>query len=185
MKNIFYKVGFIVLIMAAVIGITGGIAVAASPPDSTILGAIQSTVNNILAKLTSADYGLAKIDEDVAAVASNVTRMKTYAFNVYPAPVDQLQELKFYEDSTRHVSISFSGKNYGAGDYLKISAYYGFEDLEVVNLAGEAANGPHRIEFDTIFYKITIFDANPGGTATGFMITEIYGEDTQAPVPHD
>ncbi len=211
MKHIFYKVGFAVLIIAAVMAITAGVAVAASPPESTILGAIQATVNNIWSTLTGTN-GLAAIKSDLStiktdvgtvktdvstvktdvvaldgkieAVAANATRMRTYMFNTWPAPVGVVHDVEFDEDQIAHVSISFSGENFEGTDFIKISGYLGFSTVELVNLTGAAANGAHVVEFDANYFKISIYDASPGSNIKpGFVVTETYGVDSYSLLP--
>ncbi len=190
MKHIFYKIGFAVLIIAAVLAITGGVAVAASPPETSILGAIQATVNNIWSELTGTNglvtikADLAALDGKVEAVAANATRMRTYMFNMWPATPGVVHDVEFDEDQIAHVSISFSGENFEGTDYIKISGYLGFSTVELVNLTGAAANGAHVIEFDTHSFGISVYDASPGSNIKpGFVVTETYGVDSYSVLP--
>jgi hypothetical protein len=103
MKNIYYKIGFTFLVIATVLVITGGVALAATPDNSIVnklnqiqdtitsnvvskLTSIQTTVTNIYNTLTNPNYGLEKIQTNVNNLTIDVafvdTKVSAVADNV-------------------------------------------------------------------------------------------------------
>lgn len=183
MKNLFYKVGFTVLIIAAVLGITGGVAMAASPPGNTILGNIQAVVTNIWNSLNSPDDGLSAI----SAKLDGVTAMETGSGTIVSL-LDESSGIGYGEyertnDGIRHVSLTWRllGLKKGAkADYFTI-----FADAPTLAQVAEQRGlegDPYGIfcgtvEFDASSWKIQAwdYDEDPANNVTVyFTYTETY-----------
>ncbi len=193
MKGVFYKVGFTVLIIAAVLGITGGVAMAASPPDNTVLGSIQQIVSDIWNTLTSSSSGLPAVNsklntlqasvDDLAPAPNEVALISTgngtYMVGSGAVGGDVYERIN---DGIRHVSLTYYVPGLKTGDYFVVGSL--FPSIEgpltislLTNQQGDSSGVLQgSLQFDSAHWKIQTwqYDGDELPIKVYFTFTETY-----------
>ncbi len=172
MKNIVYKVGFSVLILAAVLGITGGVALAASPGDSivdkvnAIWGLLTSSKGTEATynKLVTMEGQIADLHSDLAAVktkvdnvTANMIRMETdeHLFIIDTTGYHGLVDVTYPE--LRRVNLTVSWGALSTGESLQVSCQVGGSGTSLFSIYDPpAADAYGNVSFDITTDRLII-----------------------------